>query len=280
MNISLRKIKFLLISIKDQIYFSFPKKNTTSESSNYIISLTSYYKRFNTLHLVIESLLQQSIPPKQIILWLSQQDIDKNNGIPKKITSLVSRGLIIKIKEENIKSYKKLSYISESIDSDVSHILTADDDIFYPHYWALDLITTSVDKECIACFRGHNFTILNDEYSYTKAMKNNLSEDVPSYNLIPTGCSGIAYPRDAISSMVASRSLFEHLCPDTDDIWYKMMTLKNGYRSCRVMRENIHFPVVLQSLGHSLFSVNVYDDKNSKNLKSTIEYFGCESSFK
>ncbi|UNH23494.1 hypothetical protein [Moellerella wisconsensis] len=251
----------------------------TSEKSNYIISLTSYYKRLNTLHLVIESLLQQSNPAKNIYLWLSSEDIKLNNGIPDKILSLKSRGLIIIIKNENIKSFKKLSYIREVTDNKIKYIITADDDIFYPSYWANELIKTSNKYTCISCFRGHNFIINNNKYDYMKAMKNNISFDSPSFNLIPTGCSGIAYPINSISSMVSDFNLINKLSPNTDDIWYKAMTLKNNYKCCRVNKENIHFPVVLQSLNDSLFSTNVHNFKNSENLEKTISYFNLEKFF-
>ncbi len=280
MNISLGKIKLLYHSIKNQILYSFPNKNKkTKDNSYYIISLTSYSLRFKTLHLTIETLLQQSLPAKHIYLWLSSDDINKNKGIPKKILSLQNRGVIIKIKNENIRSYKKLSYIEEVLTEDITHIITADDDILYPKYWAKELLNTSFKNNCISCFRGHNFIIRNGIYNYQNAIMNNISSNLPSFNLIPTGCSGIAYPKKSISKLVSNKELFQQLSPDTDDIWYKIMTLNNGYKCCRVNEHNIHFPIILQSLGNSLFSKNVYSHHNEENLKMTISYFNLKSFF-
>jgi hypothetical protein len=222
--------------------------------------------------------LQQDAPPKKIFLWLSSSDIKKKK-IPKKTLNLQRRGLVIKIKDENIRSYKKLSYINEVLTNDITHVISADDDILYPKNWARKLIETSIKHNCVSCFRGHNFIIENNMYNYSAAMKNNTSFDEPSFNLIPTGCSGIAYPVNSISSEISNIPLFQHLSPDTDDIWYKMMTLKNNYKCCRVNTENIHFPVIIQSLNSSLFSKNVYGHNNDTNLKNTISYFHFEKFF-
>ncbi|EPH3102600.1 hypothetical protein RG265_003907 [Providencia stuartii] len=281
MNINLEKIKLFCLSVIGQIYNSFPQESKKSiESSRYIISLTSYSRRFKTLHLTLESLLRQSLPPRNIYLWLSEEDIKKNKGVPKKILSLQKRGLIIIIKDENIRSYKKLSYIEEVLSPDISHVITADDDILYPKYWAKELIDTSTKHNCVSCFRGHNFIISNDIYDYKHAIKNNITKNLPSYNLIPTGCSGIAYPKNSISSLVSNKNLFQELSPDTDDIWYKMMTLSKNYKCCRVNNNNIHFPIVIQSLGDSLFSKNIYQNHNEINLKKTISYFNFKHFFK
>ncbi|EMI5492186.1 hypothetical protein REJ26_003331 [Providencia stuartii] len=281
MNIIPEKIKLIYLSIISQIYFSFERRDSkTVSSSSYIISLTSYSGRFKSLHLTIESLLQQSLPPKTIFLWLSMDDINNNNGIPKKVSKLEKRGLIIKIKKGNIRSYKKLSYIKEILSPDISHVITADDDILYPRYWAESLINKSIKNNCVSCFRGHNFIVKDDIYNYKCAMKNNTSYDLPSFNLIPTGCSGIAYPKEAISDLVSDASLFNTLAPDTDDIWYKMMTLDRNFKCCRVNKHNVHFPIILSSLGDSLFSKNVHKNHNEINLEKCISYFHFKHYFK
>lgn len=280
MNIIPEKIKLIYLSIINQIYFSFERRDSkTVSSSSYIISLTSYSRRFKSLHLTIESLLQQSLPPRKIFLWLSMDDIN-NSGIPKKVSKLEKRGLIIKIKNENIRSYKKLSYIKEILSPDICHVITADDDILYPRYWAESLINKSIENNCVSCFRGHNFIVKDDIYNYKYAMKNNTSYDSPSFNLIPTGCSGIAYPKEAISDLVSDASLFNILAPDTDDIWYKMMTLDRNFKCCRVNKHNIHFPIILSSLGDSLFSKNVHKNHNEINLEKCISHFHFKHYFK
>ena len=57
--------------------------------------------------------MNQTIKPDKIILWLAKDELS-DGKVPQKILKLKSRGLDIKIVNENLKSYKKLVYtISE-----------------------------------------------------------------------------------------------------------------------------------------------------------------------
>ena len=58
---------------------------------------------------MLESLFQQDYQEDyEIILYLSQEDIDKFGGMPIKVEELIERGLQVKIVDENIRSYKKV----------------------------------------------------------------------------------------------------------------------------------------------------------------------------
>ncbi|HBO22649.1 MAG TPA: hypothetical protein DD649_07150 [Providencia sp.] len=280
MNISLKKIKFGLLSLLFQVNHSFQiKKKKVNSESVYVISLTSYFKRLKTLHITCESLLRQTLPPKKIYVWLSQEDVDKAGGIPHKMKTLENRGVIIIIKKENIYSYKKLSYFNEIIDNKITHILTADDDIIYPRYWSSKLIETSIKNNCVSCFRGHNFEIENDEFNYNKFINNNTSKNKPSFNLIPTGCSGISYPIAALNNIIIDKKLFLSLAPQADDLWYKASSLLNNYKCSRVEKENIHFPILLSSIKDSLYSSNVFENRNNIQLKKIVNHFNLHRFF-
>ncbi|EOZ5676341.1 hypothetical protein ACQSMR_003145 [Morganella morganii] len=280
MNKKIKKIRFGMQSIIAQIYHSYQLKNaTTSSQSSYVISLTSYHKRLKTLHITCESLLRQSLPPKSIYVWLSEEDIKKLGGIPKKMRTLESRGIVIKVKSENIYSYKKLSYFNEINISNITHILTADDDIIYPKYWAEKLIEKSNNDNCVSCFRGHNVEIINNYFDYNKFINNNTSENNPVFNLIPTGCSGIAYPINSLDNIILNKDLFLSLAPKADDLWYKAATLKKQYKCARVEKENIHFPIILSSIKDSLYSKNVFNNENNQQLKNIIYQFNLSTYF-
>jgi hypothetical protein len=229
----------------------------------------------DTLHLVLESLFRQELKPKHIFLWLSKEDIDRYGTIPEKIIRWKDRGLKIIIKNENIRSYKKLSYISEVLAGELSvkYIITADDDILYPPSWSFQLINKSERHQAVSCFRGHDLFYNGKDFNYNKSIGKNYSGDTPSFNLLPTGCSGICYPRDSISDIVSDKIFMVH-APDADDIWYKAMSIQNGYKSVRVNKENLHFPIILSSLNDSLYSKNVNENENEKKLLDTFSYFG------
>ena len=95
------KLYFLIIVSSFKIYI---------DINNYvIISLTSYPLRINYVHKTIKSLLEQTLKPKKIILWLAESEFpNKNKDLPKNLLLLKNNIVSIKYYKENIKSYKKL----------------------------------------------------------------------------------------------------------------------------------------------------------------------------
>ena len=91
-----------------------------------IVSLTSYPKRFNILPIAIQSLLNQSVKPDRVILWLYEQDFDL---LPPSVTNLERFGLQILSVKEDWKSYNKI--IPALLNFPSSYIITCDDDILY-----------------------------------------------------------------------------------------------------------------------------------------------------
>jgi hypothetical protein len=65
-----------------------------------IITLTSYPKRFENLHLVLETLLNQSLKQDITILWLYEKDFDV---LPKSVINLIKSGLDIRLVPEDFK---------------------------------------------------------------------------------------------------------------------------------------------------------------------------------
>lgn len=282
----MKKVLFLFKCIYSHIYYRALNYFGGSyigcyEDSNYIISLTSYYKRFDDLYLVVESLLRQSLKPKCVIVFLSKEDIDLYGGLPKNIEKMQTRGVNIEICEGNYKSYKKLSYIIPFIrnDNDLEYVITADDDIFYPSKWSIQLMNKSLGK-VVSCFRGHDLVRNEYGFDYNISMKSNISGNTPSFKLLPTGCSGICYPVDSIyDDMIANFDLIEKLSPDADDIWYKGVTLSRKYKCSRVLKKNVHFPLVISSLKDSLYSDNVFNNKNSKKIDDVFDFFKLNDFF-
>ena len=54
-----------------------------------IVSLTSYSARIDTVHIAIQSLLNQSLKPDNIVLWLSEEDFpNKEKDLPHNLVNL------------------------------------------------------------------------------------------------------------------------------------------------------------------------------------------------
>ena len=81
--------------------------NTVQREQKIIVSLTSFPARFEKLHLVIRSLLVQTMPPDVIVLYLDYDDVD---ALPNSLKELEKYGLQIEWRPGRMKPHKKYYY--------------------------------------------------------------------------------------------------------------------------------------------------------------------------
>ncbi|MFT6218918.1 MAG: hypothetical protein ACJA2Y_000891 [Cycloclasticus pugetii] len=237
-----------------------------------IVSLTSYPKRFNVVYLAIESLMSQTVKPDKIILWLSIDELT-NNKIPYKLEKLKSRGLDIRIANENIKSYKKLIYSIEEFEK--SNIITCDDDVIYHKDFIGGLCNKS--KEFPYHIVAYRCTWMRKE-SANKLHEylnwGSPKDNKPSLNIFPTGVGGVLYPPGSLDDRFSDRNLFIKLAPSADDIWFKAMALLNKTKTVMVNEKSTDcFTVIEGSQDEALWHINVTENKNDEQLKEVFDYF-------
>ena len=165
MLLSLFYIFFQIVISKDDIY----------KGNNIIISLTSYPARIKYVPTVINSLLNQSLKPYKIILWLSKNQFPNGNkGLPKNLIDLVDKGLTIEYNNENdgdIKSYRKLIPTLKKYPNNI--IVTADDDIIYDKNWLEKLYKTHLKHpKDIVAHRITKFEYKKKAFKVIKGSKN------------------------------------------------------------------------------------------------------------
>ena len=100
--------------------------NSYFDDGQVVVSLTSYGKRIYEVYLTIESIMQQTIKPNRIVLWL--EDGLKDKEVPNLLERQQVRGLEIRYCKD-IKSYKKLIPTLRAFPDD--YIITIDDDVIY-----------------------------------------------------------------------------------------------------------------------------------------------------
>ena len=126
-----------------------------------IVSLTSYEERFKDLVISIYSLLNQTIKPDRIILWLSDE-YDGVNDLPYEITRFIKNGLEIRFVKD-IKSYTKAIYAFKEYPEAI--IVTADDDIYYPEDWLEKLYHSYITHpQDIQVHRAHRVKIIDNNF--------------------------------------------------------------------------------------------------------------------
>lgn len=114
---------------------------------NFIVSLASYSKRINTLHICLESIFSQTLMPKKIILYFDSSV--EPNKVPKEVFSYVKKGLEIVYVSNDIASHNKYYYTFRNFPDDI--VITVDDDVIYDKNTFLNLFQTHQNYPNAVC---------------------------------------------------------------------------------------------------------------------------------
>lgn len=245
--------------ITEKKYFNYP----------IIVSLTTFGKRINEVYLTIESIMQQTQKANIIILWLSEDEFSENI-LPTKLSKLQERGLKI-LYCKDIKSYKKLLPTTQMYPN--SAIITIDDDVVYSDNLLENFIKShNLNKNCILFNRGHEI-LFNKNGIIKNYMEWNWDIDDyhESFKNFPTGVGGVFYPPMSLHQDILNLDLIKLYCPTTDDIWFKAMTLKAGFK-CKKCNGNSYF-YELSSSANGLNNINIGQGQNDIQLKAVLEKY-------
>ena len=252
--------------------------------SNLIISLTSFPARMKYIEFTLFSLIQQTIRPEKIILWLSEKEFpDKKNNIPSNIFRYESFGLEIRFVKENYKSFNKLVFALKEF-PDYS-IVTIDDDVFYKADCLELLFSThkSFPTDIISNkIRKISFTKKNiDPYSKWKMPKSGGS----SFLNFLLGYGGVLYPPNSLHTDSINDSLFLKLSPNADDIWFYSMALlaKTKIRKPKYFFSK-SYPLDYQLTNEwenipELIKINISENKNDSQLKIVLTHYSIYDNF-
>jgi hypothetical protein len=235
-----------------------------------IISLTTYGKRIHEVYLPIESLLQQTLKPGKIILWLSKDEFNENN-IPLILKKQRERGLEIAYCED-LRSYKKLIPTLQVYPN--ATIITVDDDVIYPFDLLENLMRGHKENpNTVICYRCHKFTYNNSGKlkPYCKWLTDYKGEEL-CFDTLPTGVGGILYPPNCFHKDVLQKDLFTKLAPTADDVWFKAMTLLNGI-PCKKTSFVTKIITLQNNQDTALERINVAGKRNNIQIKQVFDYY-------
>lgn len=248
-----------------------------------IVSLTTYGERVYTVHKTIESLMMQTLKANRIILWLDENEFSLDS-IPMVLKGLMKRGLEIRFCP-NYKSYKKLIPTLQLFAN--SHIITVDDDIIYP----LDMIENMYRTHCrypdCVIFNYGAEIALDQNNSVRPYEKWRMEGDfsVPSLLYMGIGVGGVFYPCNSFNSDVLDIEAFEKLAPKADDLWFKVMTYRNGIKQVqtnfgkKILNSNDfldEFITVEDEQRERLGTENVINGQNDVQMANLIKTYNLE----
>lgn len=236
-----------------------------------LVSLTSFPSRIGRLWLVIESLLRQTKKPDRIILWLSSEQFQTLDHLPKKIINQTNRGLEIRLVEGDIRSHKKYYYVLKENPNDF--IITVDDDIFYRTTMLEDLIAYNKRFPCAVISQYcKEIRWLNNELMPYNSWELLKEEKRPGFDLFFGTGGGTLFPPGSINSLALEKDLFIKLTPTADDVWLNAMCQLNRTPIANTKYYSSMLPVINRDK-FSLHNINNGLSQNDLQIKSLISFF-------
>lgn len=245
------------------------------EGQDIVVSLTTYDKRLKQVYLTIESIMQQSVKPNRIILWLDYSF--KNKKLPQFLIKQMNRGLEVKFCED-LKSYKKLIPALVEYPSDA--IITMDDDTFYNPNIIENLVSEAHLGQYVFFNRGHYMKMRQNNLTPYLKWETNTQNTSPSRHSFPTGIGGVLYLPNTFSPEVLNDSIFMNICPKADDVWFKAMSLYNGVLSKKVETFNVRGIDYIENESVqdiALFKTNKNQGENDKQIKAVFDKYDLYS---
>lgn len=201
-----------------------------------VVSLTTYKERIHDVYLSIESIMQGTIKPNRIILWLTEDEYTEDE-LPIVLKRQRERGLEIRYCKD-IRSYKKIIPTLQLCPE--ACIVTIDDDlIFEPDL--LEHLIASYNKypDCVSACRTH-ILLTDDNNKPLPYLQWRGGQHIkePSHRNFLTGGGGTLFPPHLLHKQVGDVDTFMRLCPTGDDIWLNAMLILNGTKVVKAFTHN------------------------------------------
>lgn len=241
-----------------------------------IVSITSFEERFDDLVISLYSLLNQTVKPDRIILWLSVEYGTVLN-LPYELTRFVKNGLEIRFVKD-IKSYTKIIYAIKEFSSSI--IVTADDDVYYPKNWLEKLYHSYiVYPNDISVHRAHRVKFENGQIAPYETWDKHVIEENARYDNFLTGVGGVLYPPNCFVKEVLREDVFLKYSPSADDVWLWFMALLSD-KKIRVVKNHVKTLAttnIMRQLGicsgRQLYTLNRLG-ANDRQIKNLMNLYG------
>ena len=192
-----------------------------------VVSLTSYPPRIKTIHYTINTLLNQSLKPDKLILWLAKEQFPNGEkDLPDELLKLKTLGLEIEWCED-LGPYKKLIPTLKKYPEDI--IVTADDDVYYEEDVLSSLYEAYKNNPSNIYVRRSVKIELRDNELYPVSSRKYFYKHAtePTYFNQIMGGSGCLYPPHSLYKDVFIFNRSKMLIPLHDDVYFWSMAVLN-----------------------------------------------------
>ena len=251
--------------------------NSNRSEQQVIVSMTSFPAAIPYALKAIQSILNNSVLPDKVILYLSFSQFGEK-GIPNELLKLSETNHIFEVRDyyRDIKSYLKL--IPALTDFPDAIIITVDDDIAYHKHMIRDLL--NLHKQYPNAIIAHRAKLMKPNKPYHKWEKYRwyqfLFKKIHSnVRNLQTGVGGVLYPPHSLKAEMLDAELFTKIAPTTDDIWFWAAAVANdrtiipvpfGYNKPKGLKKP-------RELSLKTFNFKSGIDRNSAALKAILNHY-------
>lgn len=224
-------------------------------SENIVVSLSSYPGRFNTLHIMLKSVMYQSVKPDRIIVNLNEKT--KDVLLPQSFNRMQKYGIEVIYRHGEIEPHRKYYYTLIECQNDI--VITLDDDVIYDRNIIKRLLNSyKINPECISAGRVHQ--MMADENGsimpYSKWKYECKNVFLPDHSLLAVGVGAVLYPPNCFPIYYPDIELIENYCPFADDLLLKFMEIINEKKVVWVPWKRPHPFTINGSQDTNLVSAN------------------------
>lgn len=260
------KINKLFVNLVYPVVQLLNSKKGVDEKSDIIISLTTFPDRIHYVWMTVLSLLNQTMKPYKVVLWLSEEQFP-DRRLPKILNSLCKRGLEIRYCDD-LKSHKKYFYTMKEWSD--KYVLTCDDDMFYPENLLENLFRSSQKyPQKIICNNSMKVTYDENGDFVRRSQWLHKCMEMEGLQVCPVGCGGVLYPPNALNQEAFNKEAIKEIAWYQDDVWLKGMAVLNGTTAYNEGKYYHDFFNNIFTQRRGLWQVNMAHDKGKYSPNET-----------
>ena len=242
-----------------------------------IVSLTSFPAAIPYAVQAIRSILNGSLLPDKVVLYLDTQKFP-DGKLPPELETLKAESPIFEVRFDpaEIRSYKKLLPALRDFPEDV--IVTIDDDINYPPNLLRDLVR--LHKRLPHAILAHRVRRIKPNAPYGEWRKYKWYDFVfkrihYSRLAMQTGVGGVLYPPHSLDEAMLDPAQFMALAPTNDDVWFWAAAVSQGTYVVPLPNGRSRAKEVGKPKEYSLKTINLKpgDDRNREALEKILEHY-------
>lgn len=201
-----------------------------TQKQQVVVSMTSFPEAIPYAVKAIQSLLNGSVLPDKLILYLTFSQF-ADGKVPESLRVLSEENPVFEIRnyDRDIRSYRKL--IPALSDFPEAVIVTVDDDVAYHRHMLRDLLNMhSQMPDVVLAHRAKRIKFGRPYRSWKKYRWYDFvfKRIYIGFDNLQTGVGGVLYPPHSLKKDMMDIDLFTKLAPSTDDIWFWAAAVANG----------------------------------------------------